>query len=199
MPEKVRRLPDKTKSSRYKRGLFFIVGLAIVVVGGWLAIKNLWPAAPQNPPQIKDRRMVAAICYETSCFSMNRDGVVFAQISQPSGNLIFRIDDATGRTEPVIGQEVLAPSTLAEVMFFRKEIKNELGVLVTRAVAAEKTLTDFDLYTSPGWLVRVSTKNNAPASVEILRRTLAELATSTLAQLDYIDLRLPARVYYKTR
>lgn len=199
MPEKVRRLKNKSRSSPRRRRLFFIALIVLIVIGGWLAAKKLLISGQKEPVQIKDRKTVAVICYETDCFSMNQSGIIFARTPQPSGNLIFRFDDQTGRATPDIGQEMISKAALAEVLFLRKEIKEGLDILITRAVVPERSFTDFDLYTSAGWAVRVSVKNNAPATIEILRRTLAELATSTLAALEYIDLRLAGRVYYKTK
>ena len=52
----------------------------------------------------------------------------------------------------------------------------------------------FDFQTNQNWRVLLSTANNAYATIDILKNTLREIGERPV---EYIDLRIENRVYYK--
>ena len=202
MPEKVRRIrPKKRQPSSLTKRMFFL-GLAFFVVVALALISNyLSPKESQKVPgqdTIKNRKTEAVFCAETACFLINSEGVAFKKSSRPSGNITFLFYDKTGRVAPNVGQEVIDPQKLVEIFFIKKEALARLDLRINSAEITDRNFSDFDLVSSEGWMLRVSVGNNANATLDILERTLAEIGSSR-QNLDYIDLRLPTRVFYKLK
>ena len=189
MSEKVRRIRSREETSSLRKRVFLIVGFVVVGVAIFVFGSTIEKPQRQDAVQVKNQKMAAVSCVSGECFQVNSDGVAFAESLRPQGPLIFVVE---------YFEKDVPEDTLAELLFLRKRAEEELGVTFTLAKANEAERNDFDLETIDGWLVRVSTANNANATLEILKRVLDELGSSQ-RNVEYIDLRLPSKVYYKLK
>ena len=189
MPEKIRRIRNQKETSSLRKRVFLIVGLAVVGVAIFILGSTIEKPQRQDAAQFKNQKMAAVSCVSGECFQINSDGTAFDRSPRPQGPLIFVIE--------YIAKDV-PQDILAELLFLRKRAEEELGVTFTLAKANEAEQNDFDLETIDGWTVRISITNNANATLEILKRVLDELGSSQ-RNIEYIDLRIPTRVYYKFR
>ena len=64
---------------------------------------------------------------------------------------------------------------------------------------SDLNLNDFNFTTGDGWVLKLSIKENAYKIIEILRQTLEEIKKTAppTAGLDYVDLRIQNKVFYK--
>lgn len=188
MPERVRKIRTKEEASSVRKRVFLIAGLAALGVAIFI-IGSTSEKSKEKIVEVKNQKMAAVSCVSGECFQVNSDGIAFQKSPRPSGSLVFVIEYI---------EKNLPPEELAELLFLRQRAQEELGVMFTLAKVNASEPTDFDLETIDGWVVRVSTSNNANATLEILRRVLDELG-SARSRLEYIDLRLAARVYYQLK
>lgn len=144
-----------------------------------------------------DKNLVATICRSEECFWINKDGFAFGKSGKTGGNLVLSFEDKTGR-ELKTDTQLIKPETLAELLFLRKRISEDLGVYLKNGETSDLNLNDFNFTTADGWILKLSIKENAYQTIEILKQTLEEIKkTAPLSGLDYVDLRISNKVFYK--
>lgn len=154
-----------------------------------------------NPSRVQaaDRALAAVICRGEECFWLNKEGISFNKSGRTSGNLVVNLEDKTGR-ELKIGNELLGAEFLAELSFIKRKVYEDLSLNLRSGEIGDSSLKDFNFITNEGWLLRLSVAENAYKTLETLKQTLAEIKkTAPTAGLEYIDLRVPNKVYYKFR
>ena len=179
--------------------IFILAG--IILIG---SVSSLWFFISKYktnvvPTQkIQDKSLVAVLCQENAgCFWINRQGIAFNETGQLSGQVVLNILDKTGRNIK-IGDIALKPEILAKLLFLRKSVLDEAGMLIVGVQTQDLNLADFDFKTSDGWVLKVSLNDNAYKILETLKQALKEITKSgPTSLLDYIDLRIPNKVYYK--
>lgn len=199
MPEKVRRIKSESKkaSSWGKRVFFFALPFLVLVGIIYIASFITRDGSPAMP-KIENQETAATYCLRENCFLLNPDGVLFKESSKPGGNLVFLIDDKVDRQEQKTGESILKKETLDELIFLKDRIFEDFSIRVSRAEVYDREFKDFEFKTIDGWTIKISVSNNANATLTILGSVLDELGSSRDA-IEYIDLRLPTRVYYKLK
>ena len=144
-----------------------------------------------------DKNLAATICRGDDCFWLNKDGIAFGKSGKTGGNLVLSFEDKTSRNLD-IGQVLLKPESLAELLFLRKRISEDTGVFLKSGETIDLNLNDFDFKTADGWTLKLTLAENAYRTMETLKKTLEEVKkTAPVSALDYIDLRIPNKVFYK--
>ena len=211
--EKIRRINKEPIRSRVnfskKTGIVFLVaaGISFLSAASYLSVGYLKDR--KNSPtgsvsggalnETSDKNVAAAICRGEECFWLNKGGFAFGKSGKSAGNLVLNIKDKTSR-ELKIGERLLKPETLAELLFLRKRISEDLGVPLKESGTSDSNLSDFYFAAAEGWTLKFTLAENAYKTLEILKQTLEEIkktALNGLAGLEYIDLRIPNKVFYK--
>ena len=203
MAERFRRIKkEKTglSGSFSRKKLWVLPGAVVLVFMGWF----YWSAGDSSRDEAKkelpvDRALAAVVCRAGECFWLNREGVSFNKSGKTAGNLVMNLEDKTGR-DLKVGAELLNPGVMAELFFLKQRIYEEFGVSLRMGEIDNAKLSDFNFITQEGWALKISIGQNAYKTLETLKQTLAEISkTNSTASLDYIDLRIPNKVYYKFR
>jgi len=134
------------------------------------------------------------------CFTLDQEGVIYRESALIEGGFILNIFSGKAAAPPQIGDEVAS----RETMDFILKLKNELPKTKTAGAAAlsaanfeivsagdlrVKTSAGFEIYFNPGY--SMETQINA------LRMVLDNEIKGNYVSLEYIDLRIEGRVYYK--
>lgn len=213
--EKIRRINKESVTSRVnfsKRTaiLFLIAGGVLVLAPSFYFSLKYFRAYGNTPTasvsgsiqeKISDKNLAATICKGEGCFWLNRDGIAFGKSGKTGGNLVLSFEDKTSRNLDV-GQVLLKPESLAKLLFLRKRISEDLGIFLRGGETIDLNLNDFDFKTLDGWTIKLTLSENAYRTIETLKKTLEEIkktAPSGVEGLDYIDLRIPNKVFYKFR
>jgi hypothetical protein len=212
--EKIRHINRDPISSRVnfsKKTLtfFFVVGgtlfLAMFFYFSWKYTNGFGTSTIASvsgeTEKISDRNFVATLCGGEECFWLNKYGIAFGKSGKTGGNLVLIIEDKTNR-DLSIGQELLKPESLAELLFLKKKISEDIDVPLMYVETDDLNLNDFDFKTTEGWILKITLSENAYRTVETLKETLEEIkktAPSGISGLDYIDLRISNKVFYKFR
>ncbi len=213
MSEKIRRINREPISSRVNfpkrtKSLFLIAGGILVLVPAFyfsLKYFHFFKGAPTASVSgslletTVDKNSAATICRGEDCFWLNKDGVAFGKTGKTGGNLVLSFEDKTSRNLN-IGQVLLKPESLAELLFLRKRISEDTGIFLKSGETIDLNLNDFDFKTADGWTLKFTLTENAYRTIETLKKTLEEVkktAPSGVAGLDYVDLRISNKVFYK--
>ncbi len=179
-----------------RRAFLGLVSIAVIAGVGW-AVYHGFSADKKNSEAgalaTPDTGVAHAVYCARVCMLVNNEGVTQRQTARPGGNLILVIDNEHA-TPPTAGEKVIEPHIIAELLFLRQALLEEHGIQLGTAMQSRLSPEDFEFETNKGWLVRLSTANNAYATLEILGRTVEKLSETPVA---YIDLRIENRVYYK--
>lgn len=149
--------------------------------------------------EITNRNLTAIVCRPEKCFWLNDRGVAFGESGLASGGLALHIEDKTERNLE-IGLALMDSRTLAELVFLRQAAAENLGVNLNGAELNDPNMADFEFVADDGWRLKISTTDNAYKTLATLEQSLDEISkTAPVSTLEYIDLRIPNKVYYKFR
>ncbi len=193
MPERVRPIKKRKKINLNKKR--FLLSLFIIFFFFFIwqifAFYNK-EGINQNLDVIGDRKAVALVCVSTECVPLNKDGIAFSKSPKPTGSLFFLIEKKKG--DLIVGERVLEEETFLELLFLKRKMEDNLSLNTIKATQKEESV--FYFQTREGWQIKIDLQNNANATLEILERVLNEIGSARFS-LEYIDLRLPNKVFYK--
>jgi len=144
---------------------------------------------------VEERIAIGVWCnIESSCFYFDKEGVIFEQAPKSSGSLILAIEDYRD-FEASLGSTVL---TREDISFFRESrglLSRNFPFSVNKFTVSEKS--EFELVTSESWRVLLDKKESPEYQLSNLKYLLDEEVAARRFELDYVDLRLGNRLYYK--
>ncbi|MBI2052532.1 MAG: hypothetical protein HYT38_02535 [Candidatus Sungbacteria bacterium] len=203
MAEKFRRI--KRQQPRFikkiSRRMFWVAGLVLIIVTGiigWFYFDQTASSQnSSNKTKEVDRTLAAIICRTEECFWLNESGISFNKSGRTAGNLVLNLEDKSGR-DLKVGEKILDPAILAELLFIKQHAYEDLGLSLKTGQMDGAVLSDFDFTTKEGWTLKISVNQNAYKTLETLKQSLVEIKkTAPTSGLEYIDLRVPNKVYYK--
>ncbi len=199
MSEKIRRINKRSGHAPKKHWLwlggFFLI---LAILAGAFFLYRSQRQVSQVPVQPQsDQNLLAVICRDADCYWLNKDGIAFNKSSQLSGNIVLNLVDHTSR-ELQLNSKMIEPESLAKLLFLKSNLSQNSGVSLITAETQDASLNDFDFTTSGGWHIKLNLSDNAYKILETLKQALTDIAkTNSTSTLDYLDLRIPNKVYYK--
>jgi cell division septal protein FtsQ len=153
---------------------------------------------------LKERKSIGHWCRslqegdENVCFLVDSQAVIFERVSSAGDNTILLIQDETGRDlRP--GMRVFSNEGISLMMELREKLKPEVVVkyfaLEEESIGANYARANIDA----GWKLYFGTDRKVRDTVLETKTLLAKEIGTKINRLDYIDLRVPARAYYKLR
>ncbi|MEK7151407.1 MAG: hypothetical protein AAB784_01675 [Patescibacteria group bacterium] len=147
---------------------------------------------------ITERKSVGIVCSTMSgaCFNFDKDGVAFSVTQSSSGFLILNITDRRN-VELGLGKIVIASDWLVNIITARELLtKSEIGI--AEFVIPEDSLDEFYAVTADGWRIMFNNQTDIKSQISALEVFLKEkISVAQRSQLQYIDLRIQDRIYYK--
>lgn len=205
MSEKIRRINKKPlRVSPRVRAIFYVAVIIFIIAaaGFWGYKKYVNLIAQSKLDKINNRpagaSLYAVLCQNNGCFSLDKNGVAYGSSGKMSGNLILMLNDKTDRNLK-LGDKFLDPETLAKLTFFKEKLSGGLDIQLASVETDDPNLEDFDFTTDQNWILRVSIRENTYKTLETLKRTLEQIGLSNIPLLEYVDLRITNKVYYKFR
>lgn len=146
----------------------------------------------------ESRLPVAHWCSGGECYLIDRRGVIYAAAGQREGSLILTIQDETGRA--------LKPGVMAVPeawMEFFSAMRDRLKpiIWVTQIILEKESLGAHyvRLQTADGWSILVDTDMQPALISDELEALMAKELKGKTKRLDYVDLRVSGRAYYRFR
>lgn len=153
---------------------------------------------------VKEREAAEILCDgdETAsdyfdCFLVDRNGLAFERAADSKGFLILRILDKRGG-EIEIGKKVLNPELIqfTEKITgnFKNFIKYNIKLLVLEHPAQREITVLVD-----DWKIIFDVSGDPDKQLLVLKEVLEKEVKENIGKLDYIDLRVEGRAYYKLK
>ena len=145
---------------------------------------------------LTEREDIGIICNGDSnqCYYIDEEGIIFENAPQTSGSLIILIKDYSQR-DIKLGDKIFT----AEFFKLISEIKDEMANMNLKVLNFDSMnfpIQDVKVMTNERWYAFFNFKNNIKSQLSALKVALKEKIKNR-AGLEYIDLRIENRVYYK--
>lgn len=148
--------------------------------------------------KVNERQAAGIWCRDDSnkCFYFDGDGILFKSSPRFSGEVFLTIEDGRGRdfnlTDSFDDKELLEKINSA------KNILDELKVVTYNNFFLPPGSFEFWVKTKEGWNIYLDKENDISTQLVALKKFLDEKLSSSRRQtLEYIDLRVNNRIYYK--
>ena len=142
-----------------------------------------------------EREEVAIVCKESKCFYIDKSGKVFEDAPQTSGSLIIAINDVSGRNIK-LGDKIFDEVFINSVLEIKEDLFNKMDLRILNFDSMNFPVQDVKAITSERWYAFFNFKNNIKSQISALKAALSEKIKDRTS-LQYIDLRIENRVYYK--
>ncbi len=144
-------------------------------------------------------------CYSTGdhpeddhCYYFDKKGIVFKEAPTTEGGLILKIQDS-GKKEISLGAQAINTALLTFIMDFNNKLSDNGQVKVVEFKIGPSADFDLTAVTALGWLIFLDQKQNPALAANNLFTILNEIVKNKISSLEYIDLRIPTRIFYKLK
>ena len=128
------------------------------------------------------------------CFYFDKKGVIFVQAPKSFGSLMIGIRDERD-TEASVGNAVLSSAQVAFAGAAQGLVSRNFPFSIRTFVITRDG--EYEILTSEGWRVLLDKSAEAEYQLSNLKYVLDEEIETRRQELEYVDLRLGNRVYYK--
>jgi len=142
---------------------------------------------------VKEREPVFIACSSTqlgSCFYIDEAGTVYEEAPQTEGSLITTVEVSQIFEK---GTSILDPALIEKLIIFKDLLKKRLSLPTKKIIVAR----DITFETYEGWQIKLDAKSNFLERFDDLVLLLNTQLKGEREKLEYIDLTIPNRAYYK--
>lgn len=144
--------------------------------------------------KIEERKPTAQLCNNIDCYFIDENGFAFEKSPSFSGNIFMKFTDE--RDDNSLARKQLIPEgQFKGLMVFINSVSNNKDVKITDIVLKKEGI--YNLNTQEGWQIIMSERNDFKIAADNLRIVLESQIKDKRPQLEYIDLRLANKVFYK--
>lgn len=145
---------------------------------------------------ITERPKTALACDSSQCFFTDDDGVLFAPALVASGASVLRISETD-----LSGVVLPAQKYPADFISFIKNMKTTAAGegVVFDSFARANDFGDVQTHTADNYTVFLTMSQEPKKQARILKEILSKMVQGDIAKLDYVDLRVENRAYYKLK
>lgn len=147
------------------------------------------------------RIFFALLCNEASrtdvsyCGYIDRTGFVYADAPEASGSLIVKIKSDLADIK--VGTRAIEEQTVKQMALFGDGMQSIAGLRLTSYELSTQAPDELRIRTADGFTLIVKKDGNPESILRILRTVLDQEIKDNKSKLDYIDLRLGNKVFYK--
>lgn len=146
--------------------------------------------------KIVERKEIGIFCRET-CYYIDIEGVVFEEAPQTSGTLILVINDLS-KNIVRLGERVIEKEFMFGLLDMRNCLIDRFNLVAVDFVIEAAPSQDLKTNTHEGWYILFDRSQDFKNQLQSLALVLENKITDQERQtLEYIDLRIDNRVYYK--
>lgn len=150
---------------------------------------------------IVERKPVGIVCgkkEQDACMYFDTGGVVFAVAPRIVGASVLRIEEESLGDITGFPVQKYSADAVGFVTLTKKHVSEKAGITVETFVFLNE-YGDVEARTQEGFLILFSMKQDAELQAQILKNLLAAEIKDQAPNLEYIDLRVENRAYYKLK
>jgi len=143
---------------------------------------------------VEERDVVGVVCKGQNCFYFDKKGVIFEVSPRTSGSIIIAVQDNRDINYE-LGHRVLSES---QITFFKEAqglLNRNFPFTVREFLITKKG--EFEIITSEEWRALLDKNEGLEYQLSSLKYVLDEEIKTRRRELEYVDLRLGNKVYYK--
>ncbi len=150
------------------------------------------------------RKFLLILCSSGQCYLVDGRGVVYAKINptvdEVGGNRVIKIIDESGK-DIYEGENIFTPKFVDFVANISQRLENETNLKLLDEFRVKSTISgEVVAQTTRGWDIFFDTNIPVEKSVRMLKLLLnKQITLKELNELEYIDLRLNGKVFYRLR
>lgn len=148
--------------------------------------------------QITERQEAAHYCNHGQCFLLDKDGIAFEKDFEIYGGMKVCLRDNSNR-EVKIREKILEPELIAFLVSAQNLLREEVNISLMNFEINTYPTAEASAITSDGWKILFDLNNSPAVQIAALRQVLEEKIKDQRDNLEYIDLRVENRVYYKLK
>jgi hypothetical protein len=137
-------------------------------------------------------------CGEINCYYFDKEGIVFKEAPVTEGGLILRIQNSE-KKEISLGDKAINTELLKFIMDFNNKLLDNGQIKIVEFKIGPSADFDLKAVTAHGWLIYLDPKQNPALAANNLFTILNEVIKNKVSSLEYIDLRIPTRIFYKLK
>ena len=142
----------------------------------------------------KKRIQVGIWCNSVNCYYFDKEGIIFADAPRTEGGLILKITNLS-KNDISLGGKVLDDNRIHFIIDFIDSVGKIDKFKILEFKIKPSPSVDFEAVTDAGWLIYLD-DNQEPTSAVNNLLTILDEAVKNTGNLEYIDLRIPSRIYY---
>jgi cell division septal protein FtsQ len=152
--------------------------------------------------EITERNSLILWCTGEQCFIVDDDGDAYAPIAlddpEVQQNKLIKIVDTSAR--PVdVGEKILSNDYVSYLSELSQEIGKSGFEINDQWSTPSLVAEEVEVVTNEGWHILFSSKIDPEKSLRTLRTFLDETIKDKRGELDYVDLRVENKVFYKLK
>ena len=129
------------------------------------------------------------------CFYIDREGFIFEDAPQTSGSLVLLIKDYSQR-DFYLGKQVFEQGIVNFISQIKQSLFSETGIKILDFTISSFPYKDLKVMTSEGWYIIFDLERDVESQLLALKAALEEKIKDRQG-LEYMDLRIENRIYYK--
>ena len=133
-----------------------------------------------------------------NCYYFDKEGIIFAEAPISEGTLILKVTDNSKKIVS-LGDKVIDDEKLNFIKSFTAEMNKSDELRITEFKIKPVPNIDLEAVTDGGWLIYLDKDQDASLAANNLITTLNEAVKDNVSNLEYIDLRIPSRIFYKLK
>src|SRR3989344_554387 len=132
-----------------------------------------------------------------NCYYFDKNGIAFAKTPETEGSLILTIKDLS-KNNIVLGDKVLDNIKINFIIAFNNKISENNKFKILEFKIKPSFSVDLEAITDKNWSIYIDEKQDPVMAVNNLLSILEEAVKNT-GNLEYVDLRIPSRIFYKMK
>jgi len=133
-----------------------------------------------------------------NCYYFDKEGIIFKEAPQTEGTLILKIKDYENK-KVSLGNQILNNSQLKFITDFNNEIIKNNQIKITEFKIGPSVNSNLEAISDRGWSIYLDQNQDPALEANNLFTILNEVIKDKASNLEYIDLRIPSRVFYKMK
>jgi len=131
-----------------------------------------------------------------NCFYIDKNGVIFKDAPQTSGSLVILIKDYSNR-DYKLGEKIFEEKIMNFILETKDFLSSEVDLKIVDFNILSFPPDDLKVVIDEGWYILFNLQKEAGDQLSALKAVLDEKIKDKRNELDYIDLTIENRVYYK--
>lgn len=136
-------------------------------------------------------------CNEKNCYYFDKNGIIFKEAPQTEGSLILKIKDLS-ETDTSLGSQVLNKDQINFILSVNNRIMENNKFKILEFKIKPNSSVGLEALTNKNWSIYLDEKQKPIEAVNNLL-TILEEAVKNIGNLEYVDLRIPSRIFYKLK